>query len=198
MPVRYAPVTIEITWASPEEAVLSQVACHPDAQATASTHNYSVSQLEAFCSQIQLDSSLESSYANMLLQNRSLTFPFRTVLVQEAVIPDNSTSAQISLVRSLSRLDAIFVTFTTSDAKFSASGHTAVSFFNPSATVPGAGTKQFSHTEYNLEFQVQIGSSLYPVSPATSMGEHVYRLLETLDLLDQSLRAISIPPRFSP
>ena len=61
LPIRYAPVTLEITWADAVDAVLSNRIYHADEQAEASTHDYSISQLEIFCSQIQLDSSLESS-----------------------------------------------------------------------------------------------------------------------------------------
>ncbi len=195
LPIKYAPVTLEITFANADDVVLNEPALHPDQHATVSTQNYTISQLEVFCSQLMLDSSLENSYANMLLQNRSLTMAFRTTLTQVAVIPDNSTTAQISLVRALSRLDALFVTFTCSGSGVGGTDHQAVSFFNPSARATGGGDKEYSHQENNLEFQVQVGSSLFPVSPATSMGEHFYRLLETLDLLDQNLRSISITPQ---
>ena len=55
--------------------------------------------------------------------------------------------------------------------------------------------KQYSHLDKDLEFQIQVGSSVFPTSPARSMGEHFMYLLESLDLLGQNLRATSITPQ---
>ena len=118
---------------------------------------------------------------------------FRTCHVQQAIIPNGSTSTQISITRALSRLDAIFVTFTATIG-VPGSSHPAVSFYNPSRNVPGGGVKQYSHLDKDLEFQIQVGSSVFPTSPARSMGEHLY-FLESLDLSGQHLRATSITPQ---
>ena len=196
LPVKYAPIQLEITFAEPDAVVLTQAITHPDEHAQVSTTNYTISQLEVYASQILLDSALQNSYANLLLSNRSLQIAFRTCHVQQAINPDNSTSTQISLTRALSRLDAIFVTFTATVGGGGAGiAHPAVSFFHPGSSVPGGGAKAYSHSERNLEFQIQVGSSLFPTSPARSDGEHFMYLLESLDLLGQNLRATSITPQ---
>ena len=194
LPIKYAPIQLELTFANAEDVVLVRSGNHTDTEVTNfSTSDYTISQLEIFCSQVQLDSALEQSYASMLLQNRALTFAYRTTLVQTSVIPDGSTSAQVSLVRAVSRLDALFVTFTATNSGQGA--HTAVGFLNPSDRVPGGSAKEYGHSERNMEAQVQIGSALFPTSPINSQGEFFYRLLETLDLLDQNLRSVAITPK---
>ena len=194
LPVKYAPIQLEITFAEPDAVVLTQPQTHPDEHAQASTRNYTISQLEVYASQIMLDSALQNSYANLLLSNRSLQMAFRTCHVQQAIIPDNSTSTQISLTRALSRLDAIFVTFTANLGDSIGISHPAVSFYHPGSAAPGGGNKAYSHAGRSLEFQIQVGSSVFPTSPARSDGEHFMYLLESLDLLGQNIRATSLTP----
>ena len=194
LPIKYAPVQLEPTFANADDVVLVKDNNHSDETVVhASGTDYTISQLEVFCSQVFLDSALEQSYASMLLQNRSLTFAYRTTICTTAIIPDGATSAQVSLVRAVSRLDAPFVTFTSENA--GQGSRTAVSFLNPCDPLPGSSTKPYGHKERNLEAQVQIGSALFPTSPITSQGEFFYRLLETLDLLDQNLRSVAITPK---
>ena len=196
LPVKYAPIQLEITFAEPDAVVLAERLMHPDEHAQRSTTNYTISQLEVYASQILLDSALQNSYANLLLSPRSLQMAFRTCHVQQAIIPNGSTSTQISLTRALSRLDAIFVTFTANIDGAVGINHPAVSFFNPGRSPPGpAGAKAYSHFARDLEFQIQVGSSVFPTSPARSLGEHFMYLLESLDLLGQNLRATSITPQ---
>ena len=78
LPVKYAPITLELTFAEGDQVVSAGPGTHPDELAQRSTVNYTISQLEVYASQILLDSALSNSYANLLLQNRSLSMAFGT------------------------------------------------------------------------------------------------------------------------
>ena len=53
-----------------------------------------------------LDSALESSFSQMLMSNRALTFRMNTMHVQSQALPAGSSDLSISLVRAFSRLGA--------------------------------------------------------------------------------------------
>ena len=60
---------------------------------------------------VRLDSALESSFSSMLLQSKKLPFNIRTLHCQEAALPSGNTEVSVSMVRALSRLADLFVTF---------------------------------------------------------------------------------------
>ena len=150
-----------------------------------------ISDLKLFCSQVMLDTALEQSFAQVLLSNRALTVPLRTVTTQVQNIPNGSTSFQISLVSVLSWVNAIFVTFTFGDGQHS---HPVASFGNPSAVLAGGGAAAHNHQELTLSMQCQLGSRLSPETEITSAGEFMANLAEALDTYDQSIRTIAITP----
>ena len=80
LPVKYAPITLEWTFADAHDAVLGDINMHP-AQAASST-NYEITQLQVYCAQVQLDSSLESQFASLLMSNRALNIPMSTIHTQ--------------------------------------------------------------------------------------------------------------------
>ena len=53
----------------------------------------------------------------MMLSGRALQLNLRTIMSQQAIIPANSTEFQATVVRALSRIAAVFVTFQGRDAQ---------------------------------------------------------------------------------
>ena len=205
LPVRYAPVQIEVTFGNAEDAIVRHVSQHVEGEAAVDkSTSYTMRQLTVFCAQARLDSALESNFAQILLSNRALTVPVRTVATQVQTIPDGSTSFQISLVRPLSRMNAVFVTFTWQEAPPAEGGgggfgnfynQSSVMMGNPSAIVGGFGDGDTNHYERNLTMQLQIGSKMTPETEASSMGEFFDNLQQAIDTYDQSLRTVAIAPQ---
>ena len=73
--------------------------------------SYVINNLHLQCSQVILDSSVSNAMKSMLASGRSLTIALQSVFTQAHVLPSNSTSAQISMVRALSKLGMAFVTY---------------------------------------------------------------------------------------
>ena len=101
LPLRYSSMVLEFT-----------LATRADALAVGSlSQEYSLEQCEMRFSTVRLDSALEAGFASMLMSGRALQLNLRTCLNQQVIIPAGATEFQASVVRALSRIAAIVVTF---------------------------------------------------------------------------------------
>lgn len=191
-PVEMAPLSIEITFASPAEAVISNANMHP--RNSASSANYVINNLHLQCSQVIVDSALMNSFKSLLASGRSLSIAVQSIFTQAHIMPANSSSAQISMVRALSKLGLLFISYT--DSVSAAKAHEVVGFANPSLQVGGvhANASSYSHTEFTLETQAQLDSFLFPETKMDSLGEHFSKLQEAAATYDQKLVTLSITP----
>ena len=111
-PIEMPPLSLEITFAPPADAVISAANEHPANQA--SSTNYVVNNLHFQSSQVVVDSALNNSFKSLLASGRSLTIAVQSVFTQAHMLPANSNSAQISMVRALSKLGLALLSFNTS------------------------------------------------------------------------------------
>ena len=93
------------------------------------SRDFELSQCELQFSTVRLDSALEAGFSSMMLSGRALQLNLRTIMSQQAIIPSQSTEFQATVVRALSRIAALFVTFQGRDAANSS----LLRFHNPSA-----------------------------------------------------------------
>ena len=93
-----------------------------------SSRDFELSQCELQFSTVRLDSALEAGFSSMMLSGRSLQLNLRTIMSQQAIIPAQSREFQATVVRALSRIAAVFVTFQGRDAANSS----LLRFQNPS------------------------------------------------------------------
>ena len=185
LPVKYAPITLEWTLANVEDAVLTDNNMHP-AQLL-SSREYEITEVQVYAAQVQLDSSLESQFASLLMSNRALNIPMSTIHTQQQALPAGNTEISVSLTRALTRLSAIYITFM-DESKYGGRSVTN-SFVNPSQYLDRATV--WSHTEQMLEFQAQIGSKLWPETPAK--GPQLFNMLrEATAVYDESVRTLAI------
>ena len=177
-PIEMAPLSLEITFAPPNDAVISAANDHPANKLSSTT--YVINNLHLQCSQVIVDSALNNSFKSLLASGRSLTIAIQSIFTQAHVLPANSNSAQISMVRALSKLGLAFITFNTNAATESA--HNVTGFANPSLLVGGAGPQVtgFSHQEYTLSLQAQLDSFLFPETPMDSLGDFFSKLQRVL------------------
>ena len=160
LPIRLSGgITIELTLADADAAVIA-----------GSSTSYELQEMSIRCSVVKLDSALESSFASMLMQNKSLSLRFNTHSCQAMVLQPGSTEMNVSLVRAYSRLNALFISFQGGAGAPSANTHQTTSFLNPSQFIVGgvvAGAT--THDEATLQWDVQIGATKWPESPAKSI-----------------------------
>jgi hypothetical protein len=191
LPLRMLGMQLEFTLANASEAL------HPNS----ASQQYQIEQAQMRMSVVRLDSALENSFNSLLLSGRSISWSVRTLHLQQAALPNGSTEVQVSMVRALSRLAAIFVTFAGAPTYLDAAGNTLAtpanlrhlhkSFLNPTAFINGnpIGTAD----ESLLQWQLQIGPKNYPeASPASNLAETFSLLRQTMGTYDETLRTSSI------
>ena len=85
--IEMAPLSLEITFAPPADAVISAANEHPVGQA--SSVDYVVNNLHLQCSQVVVDSALNNSFKSLLASGRSLTVAVQSVFTQAHILPAN-------------------------------------------------------------------------------------------------------------
>ena len=178
---------LEITFADSGDAVVA-----------GSSTTYENQELSLRCAIAKLDSALESSFASMLMQNRALTLRLNSFSTQQAILQPGASEMSISLTRAFSRLNALFISFTGSDAADTPAAHKMVttSFLNPSAfSVGGVVNGVQTHDESLLSIECQIGSLKFPETAISSLPEAFSLLRQAVGVYDQSVATLNISPQ---
>ena len=116
----------------------------------------------------------------MMLANRALQLNLRTIYSQQALIPAGAVEFQATVVRALSRIAAVFVTFQGRDPANSS----PLRFHNPSAVVDD---------EHTLDWSVQIGSKQWPeMGTCKSLAATMSLLKQALGTYDQNIACTCI------
>ena len=166
-------MVLEFTLARTDDAL--RPAANPN-----QSRNFELAQCELQFSTVRLDSALEAGFSSMMLSGRALQLNLRTIMSQQAIIPAGNTEFQATVVRALSRIAAVFVTF---QGRLAANA-SPLRFHNPSAVVNG---------EHTLEWAVQIGSKQYPeMSTCKSLAATLSLLRQALGIYDQNIACTSI------
>ena len=146
------------------------------------SREFELSQCELQFSTVRLDSALEAGFSSMMLSGRALQLNLRTIMSQQAIIPVGAVEFQATVVRALSRIAAVFVTFQGRDAQ----NASILRFHNPSEVVAA---------ERTLEWSVQIGSKQWPeMSTCKSLASTMSLLKQALGTYDQNIACTSITP----
>lgn len=169
-------VVLEFTLAQAEDALADPV--------KSPNRAYTIEGAELRYSTVRLDSALEAGFASLLMQNRSLSLNFKTMISQQATVPAGSTEFSASIVRALSRVAAVFVSFYGRQNN-DLTKH-PLNFANPSAN---NGTGQ----EPTMQATLQIGGKQWPEhQPISSMAEAFALLRQALNIYSSSEHAVSI------
>jgi hypothetical protein len=114
-----------------------------------------------------LDNVLDNEYAQHVLSGKSLPINYNTYIsqLQSVLTPDIA----VNITRALTRLKSVFITFDGTHTGASANWipllKTTNNFIHP---MNSSATYDSSK---EMEFQIQIGSKLFPEYPVKSLGE---------------------------
>ena len=175
---------LEFTLARTDDALAPAVQplAVPAPQIANLSRNFELQQCELQFSTVRLDSALEAGFSSMMLSGRALQLNLRTIMSQQAIIPAAAVEFQATVVRALSRIAAVFVTFQGRDAQT----NSILRFHNPSAVV---------NHERLLEWSVQIGSKTWPeMSTCKSQASTMSLLKQALGIYDQNIACTCINP----
>jgi len=187
LPLKYMPLTIELELVnSANDPIVT-----PGADSTFTTSNTSndwqLENVQLKCDICNLDNSLQNNYDSHLLSGKSLPINFNTYITQSQAIV--GTDVSVSLNRAITRLKSIFVTFWQSGDTDPT--HKEWNDFNHPMDNE---TNLLYDKGYELQYQIQIGSKLFPEYPVQSVSESYAQLKKCLGILGSNFHSVSITP----
>jgi hypothetical protein len=131
--------------------------------------SFLIDNVQLKCDLVQLDNSLDNEYAQHLLSGKSLPINFSTFTCSSQVITSLDTSVHVQ--RSFTRMKSVYVSLFESG-----SARKEVNYFwHP------MGQTDYDYNK-EIEFQMQIGSKLFPEYPIRSLAEAFYQLRKSLGI----------------
>ncbi len=143
---------------------------------SANSQSYELSDCRILCNIMEVDSELQSSYAEHVLSGKPLLIPFRSWVNQVTSI--NSTADfSVNVARSFTRLNSVLVTLHREDTD---NAKEVNNFYAP-------GEKTETMSGY-----LQIGSTRWPDNDTIGASQFYYRLLTALGVWQSSSHTINI------
>ena len=186
IPLRYSPIILELELCSKFDDPF--VSINNPFKIADTSNEWDLSNVQAKCDVLILDSELENGYTQLLMSGKHLTFNYSTYIHQYQSIA-GQPKTRLNVARSLSRLKSVFVTFDKTDLispvykKFN-------SFYSPMFNDDKALILVGDANE--IEFSVTLGSKMYPEQPIRSHSEAYYQLRKTLGVQSSALHSFDI------
>ena len=199
IPLRYCPLILEFEVVNdildPIVATTAGVSTDLTLFTTANTSFlWMISQVQLKCDLVTLDNALANEYAAHLMAGNSLPINYDTYISQMQTISDYTYSCNIT--RSLTRLKSVFVNFDgdgigeTGGGAIPLTGAEFRKAFNDFYHPSGDFLQQLPDKE--IEFQIQIGSKLYPEYPIRSVQEAFTQLVKCLGINNSAFHGIDM------
>ena len=159
--------------------------------------NWQIQDVRVVCDVVTLDSALQNSYAEHVLSGKALPINYGSYITQFQSI--TSTDFAVSVTRAVSRLKSVFINFDGSHQADSDADNDADFFHRSFNTFMSPMTNaNFAGERYNFDkefqWQLQIGSKMFPEFPCRSMAETFYQLQKALGIHGSAFHSLSITP----
>ena len=142
-----------------------------------------------------LDSALQNSYAEHVLSGKALPINYGSYVSQFQTITGGDFA--VSVTRAVSRLKSVFLTFDGDHTTQNTTNKLLHNQFNTFAG-PMASTDWTTGTyDYGkeLQWQLQIGSKMFPEYPCRSLSETFYQLKKALGIHGSAYHSVAINPK---
>ena len=152
-------------------------------KATNTSIDFEISNPSVVCDVCTLDNNLNNEYVKHLLEGKGLPITYTTYITQSQTVK-GSTDFSVPVIRSVSKLVASFVTFY--KAGDPSSGYEYADkefcrFYHPHQAHNPLDEGIYDKNK-DLEFQIQLGSKMYPEYPCNSITQCFYHLRKALNL----------------
>jgi hypothetical protein len=193
LPVRYAPITIELELDDNSLGpIVNPAESGTDVFTTANTSvDWQIENVQVKVDMCTLDNALDNSYAQHLLSGKSLPISYNTFVSQLQATPSGD-KVLLNVSRALTRLKSVFVTLQ-KDSTNGVNRKFWNNFFSPMQ--PDNKSTLTHNKDGEFEFQLQIGSKLFPEYPIRSHNEAYYQLCKTLGVQASSVHNFDIAAR---
>ena len=152
-------------------------------KATNTSIDWEISNPRVICDVCSLDNNLNNEYVKHLLEGKRLPITYTTYITQSQTVK-GSTDFSVPVIRSVSKLVASFVTFYKAGDPSSGYGFADKEFcrFYHPHQAHNPLDEGIYDKDKDLEFQIQLGSKLYPEYPCNSITQCFYHLRKALNL----------------
>ena len=157
------------TASTPYRAATSTIALFQEANIS---RDWTISEVQVKCDVIPLDKHLNDEYEKYLLCGKSLAINYNTNVSQMQTVVNAVNSVHIT--RSLSRLKSIFISHVGDIADKASYALVHKEFNNLLHPMLRAADSSYD-PDFEIEWQVQIGSRLYPEYSVRSNSESYYQ-----------------------
>jgi hypothetical protein len=199
IPLRFAPLVIELELVSDAtECIISPPVGVFDTSNTST--NWEINQCMINCDICTLDNALHNQYVSHLLEGKALPIKYDTFITQQQSVKGNQ-DISVNVSRAASLLKSVFITFFQSNQPATLVDGTnnplfnkklvnkqALEFSHPMAWLPSG----YYDKNYELQWQIQLGSKLFPEYPVQSLSETFYQLRKTLSLPEYHQHSVSV------
>ena len=200
LPIRYMPLVLELELVdNATDPIVSNFSGSgaKDFTADNTSVKWSLNQVQVKCDMCTLDNGLDNSYAEHLLSGKSLPINYNTFVSQMQTV-QGQDKPSINVSRALTRLKSVFVTLdkdlegTNAGTRSSLVGRKQWNdFFSPMFENNAGG--ELTHVAAGeFEFQIQVGSKLFPEYPIRSHAEAFYQLKKTLGIQSSNVHSFDI------
>ena len=155
----------------------------PGANFTNTSIDWEINNARVVCDVCTLDNNLNNEYVKHLLEGKGLPITYTTYITQSQTVA-GLTDISVQVIRSVSKLVASFITFYKSgnpSIGYEYCDKEFCRFYHPHQASSEVDEGMYD-ADFDLQFQIQLGSKLYPEYPCNSMTEAFYHLRKALNL----------------
>jgi hypothetical protein len=188
LPLKYMPITIEFELVSDANDPIVTPGVDSVFTTTNTSNDWQIENVQLKCDVCTLDNALQNNYDSHLLSGKNLPINYNTYITQSQAISGQDVSVNVS--RAITRLKSLFISFYKTPGTATAIDKDWLNFVHPMDNSTGLAY----NSGYELEYQVQIGSKLYPEYPVRSVSESFAQLKKCLGILGSNFHSVSISP----
>ena len=191
LPIRYMPITIELELVNDNTEPIASFLTGNNNNAFDENNTsllWSLQNVQVKVDVVTLDNQLDNSYAEHLLSGKALPINYQTYVSQMQSILSGANGQQkvrLNITRALTRLKNVFVTLDKAYADATIRYKPWNSFYSPMEYHTGDALNVYDSSGEIADFQIQVGSKLFPEYPIRSHQEMYYQLRKTLGKHDQ-------------
>ena len=193
LPLMWAPLTFEFEFINTATDAIIGVGTTGSFDNSNTSTSWQIQDVRVVCDVVTLDSALQNNYADHILKGESLPINYSTYISQFQTI--SSSDFAVNVTRAASRLKSVFVTFDGGHGNSNEADlvHRSFnSFLGPMAGLNYVGGEYSFANE--LQWQVQIGSKMFPEYPCRSLAETFYQLKKALGIHGSAFHSVAITP----
>ena len=198
LPIRYCPITIELELVNQAtDPIVSYLdgGGTNDFSAANTSLTWQMQNVQVKCDLCVLDNQLDNSYAEHLLSGKPLPINYNTYVSQIQSLLSGANGQQKvrqTVTRALSRLKSVFITLDKPAPDSAIVYKDWNSFYSPMESYATGVYGKYNSNGEIADFQLQLGSKLYPEYPIRSHAEAYYQLRKCLGVQSSSVHNFDI------